>query len=164
MGCKVELKLAKLSHAKRFIEILDNPNFIYFQNPPTLKQQKAFLCKMAEEWQEGISYFNSIFYKGIIVGACGLHLNHRRKHIAEIGFFVDYDYWGMGIATSAVRELEWFGFNELELERIEILIDPDNAASERVAVKCEFQKEGLIKKAVKTNGKYCDVYLYAKVK
>ncbi len=151
MESEVELKLAKLSHAKRHVEILDDPNFLYFWDPPSLRQQ-------------GLSYFFSIFFGKTIVGGCGLHVNYRRKYIAEIGFFVDHDYWGRGIATNAVRQLEWLGFNELELERIEMLMDPRNSASERVAVKCGFQKEGLIRNVVKIDGNFYDALLYAKVK
>ena len=164
MAYKVELKIPRLSYAKRYIEILSNPNFIYFNDAPTLELEKDFLRKMAAERKQGLSYIYSIFYGEKLVGGCGLHINQRRRYIGEIGYFVDEDYWGRGIAAKAVRKLEKFAFKELDLKRIEILTDLDNIASQRVAIKCGYQKEGLMQKAVETNGKLADVYLYAKVK
>ncbi len=165
MAYKVELKTPRLSYAKRYLEILSNPNFIYFMDPPpTVEQEKDFLRKMAAERKDGISYVYSIFYGDKLVGGCGLHINQRRRYIGEIGYFIDEQYWGKGIAPKAVRKLERFAFNELGLKRIEILMDLGNTASERVAVKCGYRKEGIMQKAVLTNGKLSDVYLYAKVK
>ena len=165
MAYKVELKYPRQSYAKRYLEILSNPNFIFFMDPPpTIEQEKDFLRKMAEERKQGISHVYSIFYGDKLVGGCGIHINQRRKYIAEIGYFIDEPYWGRGIASKAVRKLEKIGFKELNIKRIEILMDPENIASERVAIKCGYQKEGTMCKAVLTNGQYCDVYLYAKVK
>ena len=44
-------------------------------------------------------------------------------------------------------------------------MNPDNRASERVAIKAGYKKEGLMKKVLLTaDGKKKDAYLYAKVK
>ncbi len=42
-------------------------------------------------------------------------------------------------------------------------MDPQNRASERVAIKNNFKKEGLLKKVMKFEGNYYDNLLYAKV-
>jgi [ribosomal protein S5]-alanine N-acetyltransferase len=98
-----------------------------------------------------------------VVGACGIRVNQAREFIGEIGYFVDENCWGLGIATRAVRLLEALAFRRLKLKRIEILMRPENKASERVAIKAGYRKEGTLKKCVQHGKSYYDAHLYAKV-
>jgi len=91
-----------------------------------------------------------------------MRVNQTRDHLGEIGYFVDSNYWGKGIATRATKLIEKWGFNKLKLKRIEIMMNPKNKASEKIAIKCGYKKEGLMKKALH-DGKE-DAYLYAKVR
>ena len=95
---------------------------------------------------------------------CGITVHPKRTFIGEIGYFIDERFWGRGIATQAVKILEKTGFQELGLERIEILMDPQNIASEKVVVKCSYSKEGTMKKGIKNRNYFSDAHLYAKVK
>jgi len=40
----------------------------------------------------------------------------------------------------------------------------ENIASEAVAKKCGYEREGLLRKKLQVKGKYFDCYLYAKIK
>ncbi|GAI10613.1 unnamed protein product, partial [marine sediment metagenome] len=91
-------------------------------------------------------------------------IDQHRTFNGEIGYFVDQVCWGKGIATQAVKKLERIGFDELNLERIEIFTDIRHKASEKVAIKCGYKKEGVMRKAIKTGKSYYDAFLYAKVK
>lgn len=96
------------------------------------------------------------------MGGCGIKINQHRPFIGEIGYFVDERYWGIGIAPKAVKLLEKKGFGKFKLKRIEILMDIRNSASERVAVKGGYKKEGTMRKAFRRCGKFFDAHLYAK--
>lgn len=87
----------------------------------------------------------SIFYNDNHVGGCGIKIDQHRKFIGEIGYFVDEEYWGKGITLKAVEILEDIGFNKLGLKIIEIIMTPKNKASESVAIKCGYKKEGIKK-------------------
>ncbi|MBU0528893.1 GNAT family N-acetyltransferase [bacterium] len=100
---------------------------------------------------------------GKLIGGCGIAINQRRKYIGEIGYFIDEGYWGRGIASKAVTILENIGFETLHLKRIEILMNPKNIDSKKVALKCGYKKEGIMKKAIKDGDNFSDSYLYAKV-
>ena len=102
-------------------------------------------------------------FNGELVGGCGIHINQFRTFIGEIGYFLDEEYWGKGIATKAIKLLEKIGFEKLGLKRIEILMDPRNKNSEQVAIKCGYNKEGTMKQATKNGDEYTDAHLYAKV-
>ncbi|OGE78826.1 MAG: GNAT family N-acetyltransferase [Candidatus Doudnabacteria bacterium RIFCSPHIGHO2_01_FULL_46_14] len=167
MATKIKVRPQKVSDAKSFFEILNNDNFRYFgARPKTIKEEIAFLKKNPRWRKQNFAYNFSILLGKELVGGCGIHINQHRLHIGEIGYFVDESYWGKGIATQAVSFLETLGFGKLKLKRIEILMEPKNKASEKVAVKNGYKKEGLMKKVVfsKRAKDYRDCYLYAKVK
>ena len=162
---KVKLRYQKVSDAKRFYEILNNPNFLYFEvRPESIESEREWLKKNPEKRRDNVEYNYSILYDNKLVGACGIKIDQHRKYIGEIGYFLDEKYWGRGITTRAVRLLEKIGFKTLKLARIEVLMDPRNIASERVAIKCGYQKEGTMKKVIKRKNTFHDCYLYAKVK
>jgi ribosomal-protein-alanine N-acetyltransferase len=56
------------------------------------------------------------------------------------------------------------GFEKLDLQRITILMDTRNLASERVAQKCGYEKEGIMKKVHRVGEDYFDCFLYAKTR
>lgn len=69
-----------------------------------------------------------------------------KKSMAELSYYFAEEYWGMGFASEAVKEVARFGFDELRLHRIQALVMPENAASICVLEKVGFQKEGLLRK------------------
>ena len=77
---------------------------------------------------------------------------------------MDRQYWGNKIAPNAVQLVEDICFDELGLERIEIITLKKNESSIRVAEKCGYKKEGIQRHKLKHDGKWEDVYLFAKVK
>ena len=61
----------------------------------------------------------------------------------EVGYILKRSAWGNGYATEACRRLVQFAFEETELDEIVAVIDPRNAASEKVLRKCGLRGEGL---------------------
>lgn len=162
---KVAIRPQRISDAKRFYEILNNPNFIYLTtHVGSIRDEVHFLRKNKEKIRKNFEHNFTILYGIKIVGAIGVKINQHRKYIGEIGYFIDEKYWGKGIASKAVCELEKIGFAKLKLTRIEIVMNTKHKASEKVAIKCGYKKEGIMKKSIENSGKICDAYLYAKVK
>ncbi len=161
----VELRLQKVSDAERFFEILNNPNFIYFDvQPATIEDEVAWLEQNAQRMKDNTQWNYTILYDEAIVGAIGVQINYHRNYIGEIGYFIDEKYWNLGIATQAVKLIEEICRNELKLTRIEIAMLLENSASERVAFKNNYLKEGIQRKLIKgKDGQMKDCYLYAKV-
>jgi len=79
----------------------------------------------------------------------------------EIGYTVLSEYRGRGIVTEAVNLLVRYLFNSTLVNRLEIRMDARNLASEKVAIKCGFQKEGVSRGANFVRGKHVDMNLYA---
>ena len=81
---------------------------------------------------------------GRVVGGIGMGLNSN-GYRGTIGYWVARDSRGHGTCTRAVRLLARHGLEKLELQRIDLLTDPDNVASQRVAEKVGFQREGVLR-------------------
>lgn len=69
-----------------------------------------------------------------------------KKSMAEISYYFSMEYWGMGLATEAVKEVTRFGFDELKLHRIQAAVMPDNISSLKVLKKVGYSEEGVLKK------------------
>ncbi len=158
------IRFQRLSDARRFCEILNNKNFLYFSIKPTLKDEVLYLLQNAKKRKKNFEHNYTIMHEKDIVGAVGIKINPHTPYIGEIGYFIDENYWNRGIASDAVRLVEEKGFNELDLERLEIVMMTENTGSVRVADKCGYKREGLLRKRIFNNENYHDAYLYAKVK
>lgn len=69
-----------------------------------------------------------------------------KKSMADISYYFSPEYWGMGLATEAAKEVTRFGFNELKLHRIQATVMPDNTSSLKVLKKVGLVEEGVLKK------------------
>jgi len=162
---KLKLRYQRVSDAKAFYRILKNPNFKYFSGvPKSLKDEIKFLKQNAEKRRKNIEHNFTILIDGSIVGGGGIKINQDCRDTGEIGFFVDEEHWGKGIATKTAKLLEKTAFTKFKLRRIEALIHTKNKASIKVAIKCGYKKDKLLKKRVCYHGKYHDVYLFAKIR
>jgi RimJ/RimL family protein N-acetyltransferase len=86
----------------------------------------------------------AITLEGAVVGAIGIGVSDasRRGHI---GYWIGASTRGRGVCTRALRLLSGWAFDELGLRRLELVTDPDNAASQRVAEKAGFRREGVLR-------------------
>jgi len=162
---KVTIREQQVRDAKRFFEILNSPGLKDFGvRPKTIKDEIVFFKGETKRRKDNLAYDYTILYGKEIIGGIGFKVDQHRKYIAEIGYFVDENYWGRGIATKAVELIEKEGFGKYGLHRIEIRMSPNNPASEKVAIKAGYKKEGLLKEShQEVGGKFRDSYLYAKI-
>jgi len=95
-----------------------------------------------------------------LVGAVSLHINagHRR---GELGYWIGLPFWNRGYATEAAEALLEFGFDELELNRIQARHMTRNPASGRVMQKLGMSPEGVQRQHVLVRGAFEDVAMYA---
>jgi RimJ/RimL family protein N-acetyltransferase len=79
-----------------------------------------------------------------LVGAIGMSLNSM-KYKGAIGYWIARAVRARGVCTRALRLLARHGLEELALQRLELITDPDNLASQRVAEKVGFRREGVLR-------------------
>jgi RimJ/RimL family protein N-acetyltransferase len=85
-------------------------------------------------------------------------LNHSR---ATFGYWVVREARGRGVGSCALRLLSRFALREHGLARVQLIVEPDNVASIRVAENAGFQREALLRSYIELKGRRRDVYLYA---
>jgi len=161
---KVRLRYQQIKDAQRFYEIMNNPNFTFIAaQPKSVEDEVEWLKQNSKRRRNNTEWNFTILYDNKVIGSVGFKIDFHRPYIGEIGYFIDEAYWNKGIATAAVKLAESKGFSKLGLKRIEIKMEPENKASEKVAIKCGYRKEGQLKKAVYgRDGRLKDVLLYAK--
>jgi [ribosomal protein S5]-alanine N-acetyltransferase len=71
------------------------------------------------------------------------------------------DQRGKGVATEGVSLMVRYLFETKRVNRIRLVIHPDNLASRRLAEKCGFKHEGTARGAWYNKGKHQDVEIYA---
>jgi RimJ/RimL family protein N-acetyltransferase len=62
-----------------------------------------------------------------------------------VGYWCARGERGRGIVSDALTTISRYGFEELGLGRMELITDPDNRSSQRVAEKAGYQREGVLR-------------------
>jgi ribosomal-protein-alanine N-acetyltransferase len=119
----------------------------YLNLPPTDTREKALALIewLSEDYQKHNTIQWSILRQAddLWLGTCGLHAWDQSNRRAEIGYHILPGHWGQGYATEATRAMLRWGFENLNLHRIQSDCTEGNIASERVMLKCGFTYEGL---------------------
>ena len=89
-------------------------------------------------------YRLAITLDGIVVGGIGMGVNSS-QYRGRIGYWMAASSRREGTCTRALRLLSRHALDELELQRLDLITDPDNLASQRVAEKVGFQREGVLR-------------------
>ena len=70
---------------------------------------------------------------------------------------------GRGVATETLRRLTAWGFSEVGALRLELLISVENAASKRVAQRCGYVREGVLRSAHFKDGLREDTEIWSRL-
>ena len=113
-------------------------------SPYTEKDGRAFIEQARLNWELGDAYNFAIVDDGDqLLGTIVIRI--LRFSSGHIGYWVSADARGHGVATTALARLCRWAVEELGLKRLELMTDPDNRASQRVAEKAGFQREAVIR-------------------
>ena len=96
-----------------------------------------------------------------MIGAGELTIKSFENKTAEIGYIINPDYWGRGIATEVAEKLICFGFDKLALHRIYATCAPENISSRKVFEKTGLLFEGHMRETLWVKGKWRDSLLYS---
>lgn len=94
------------------------------------------------------------------VGTCGFHFQ-AAGFKAEIGYDLGREYWHQGYMSEALRAMLTYGFETLQLNRIEALVMPGNEASTAVLLRLGFTEEGVLREFAFFKGQYHDLRFFS---
>ena len=125
---------------------------------------RKFLMRCQEQFavKEAVEF--GIKYDGEWVGSVGFHTVKQAHEWAEIGYWLDADYQGKGVMTESVKALMKYGFEELQLNRIQIRCDSLNIKSKAVPERLGYTLEGVVREDHKHEGTFSDGLIYGILK
>jgi RimJ/RimL family protein N-acetyltransferase len=79
----------------------------------------------------------------------------------QFGYWVKREARGRGVASRALRLLSRWAFAELGAARVQLLTEPENRASQRVAEKAGFRREAVLRSFIELKGVRKDAYMFS---
>ncbi len=98
---------------------------------------------------------------GALIGTCGYHDWDRRRFRAEISYDLSPGCWGRGFMREALTAVLDYGFHQMNLRRIEALIDPADLRSQNLLTGLGFQLEGTLREHDFIKGRFQDDMIFA---
>ena len=118
-----------------------------------------YLQYLASRYRVGDFYDWGVTLRGSgrMIGTCGFTSFDFAHNSAQVGYVLNPDFWGQGIAPEALCAVMRFGFRELNLHRIEAHYIIGNDRSRRVMEKVGMTYEGTRRGAMRIKGLYRDI-------
>lgn len=162
----LRLRPWRLEDVPRVAEICRDPEISRWTRVPspyTEEHARSWIEQTIRDWdrREGESAF-AVTDGGEVVGAIGLRLfEDEYTARGSIGYWVAADARGRGVATDALRIVSRWALRQLGLPRVELVTDPENRASQRVAEKAGFRQEGLLRGYVRMRDGQRDCVMFS---
>jgi len=145
------LRLVPLAeeHLDDISALLDDPDVLRFTRlpvPPPPDYARQWLDRYETGRRDGTrEAFAAVDDRGSFLGlALAVDIDHEAREV-ELGYIVAPDARGRGVATGMLGALTRWAFAEAEALRIYLVIDVENVASSRVAERCGYVREGVMR-------------------
>lgn len=122
----------------------------------TKDEVKGLLDKYIGSYEREDYYRWAITEKGSdeCIGQIAFFLVDNKNHFAEIEYCVGSSFQCKGYATEATRALIAYGFEKMNLHKVQICTKTINVPSKRVIEKCGFTYEGTLRDYFCMDGVY----------
>ncbi len=159
------LREQEIKDSEAFFEYYANPEvckYILANKPRNLAEASAEVhyCRNLFRYHRGIYWTLARKADDCMIGAIGLYLNNQH-HRAEICYDLNQHYWNQGIMTIALKKVIAFGFDQIDLQRIEAITIKENTASTAILQKLGFEHEGRLRQYRQFNNVAHDIEIYS---
>jgi [ribosomal protein S5]-alanine N-acetyltransferase len=116
-----------------------------------------------KRWNEGTGATFSVSEAGDTADRCIGHVwvNLADRRRGSVGYWFLNEARGRGLATRSVRLLSEWALRDLGLARLQILTEPANQASQQVAERCGYQREGVLRSYADIDGRTVDFVVFS---
>jgi RimJ/RimL family protein N-acetyltransferase len=175
----MEITIRRLSRSdvtQNYVDWLNDPEINKYLEtkivPQSIDDCEEYIDRMRKDPNQ---FHFGIFHEGVMgsynskiishIGNCKLGPVNWVHRNADVSIFIgDHGVWGQGAGYQAIMLLLDFGFNILNLHRVNAHVYQGNERSERLFKKCGFREEGVEIDKVWFNGKYTNVINYGKLR
>jgi ribosomal-protein-serine acetyltransferase len=129
----------------------------------SIEDARIWFGSRPDTWQRGMEYDFLIANRsdGRPLGICGLNNLDRDNRLANLGYWIRTSNARQGVATAAISLVAQFGFEELKLNRIEIIVATGNIPSQGVATKIGASREGRLRKRLVVREHVYDAIMFS---
>lgn len=162
----IRLRLRTDADTPALVAACRDPDTIRWTRVPEPYDEQAAAEWAAEstrqmESGEGIHFAIADAERDAFLGSIGVHRINRVEGRCDIGYYLAPQARGRGVMTRAVGLLSGWVFENLPVERIEITIEPENAASRAVAERAGYTFEGILRSHTVIKGTRRDMAMYS---
>ncbi|MUM19211.1 GNAT family N-acetyltransferase [Mycobacterium sp. CBMA271] len=120
--------------------------YVPVPSPYTAEDARRFVAASTAGWANGVQYGLGFYLAatGELVGTCVLKCLERG--VVDLGYWAAPKYRRQGLTVEAARRLCQWGFDELDIHRIDWWAVVGNTGSRAVAEALGFQVEGLLRR------------------
>ncbi len=151
-----------------FANFSDEETMRYFGMEPLTQLEQAVQTiegrLQAFEEDRAIRWAITFREEDRLIGTIGFHRFDRESSRAEVGYELNRSLWGKGVMSEALQAALGYGFDQLNLNRIEGLVSPENVGSLRVLEKGGFTQEGILRAYMFFGGRYHDSVMFSMLK
>lgn len=163
------LREIKLSDAEAIYRIFSDRQVLKYHDVEAFKsieEARYLIYNLSESFREKEVIRWGIAKKedNVIIGTCGYSGWNKNRLRAEIGYELLPSYWRQGIMTKALCAAIGYGFEKMQLNRIEATVMLSNIASIELLRKLGFQEEGILKERGFWKGNFHDLKMFALLK
>jgi ribosomal-protein-serine acetyltransferase len=130
----------------------------------TPSDSALFIRHVIDEQASLQAFHCAITFRNEIVGVIAFNAIDHFHRTSTIGYWLSRTHTGKGYMTGAVRAMVRFGFEYLNLNRIEIRTAPENYASRAVCIRLRFRHEGILREAEWLGDRFVDLEVYSLLK
>lgn len=161
-----ELGLLEEKHAIELFELTDrNRDYLrewlpWLDATRTSEDTRQFIKRSLEQFTRQGNFSLGIWFKGNIAGTIGYSKMDPANQKVSIGYWIGYEYQHKGLVTLASRAMIDYAFNDLGLNRLEILCAVNNKRSRAIPERLGFTQEGILREAEKLYDRFDDLVVY----
>jgi RimJ/RimL family protein N-acetyltransferase len=164
----IRLEPLSQAHARAFVPIVRDPEierFTYVPPEPDETFVRGWIRRYERSWETGErAGFAAVSPGADVLGFASIVQLDLAGREGEIGYAIAASARGRGVASHAVSLLTRWGFDELGLVRLELRIDTANPASERVAERAGYQRDGILRSKHFKDGRRTDLGIWSRLR
>ena len=166
---RLTLRQPSMKDVEWYFEYFSRPELVWGGGEPGPKniraareELKKYLVDLYRK-RQGFRWIITLKGDGQPIGTLGFYKwAPSASYQAEMGYDLAREHWGKGIMTEAMNAVIDFGFEKMELNRIEVFIMPRNKRSIKLIKNLGFKREGLLRQRYFDEfGNYADDILFS---
>lgn len=155
-----EYKKEDLMEIRKWVNnanIVDNLSDIFIC-PVPFNSTESFLNSVLESKDDSKNFVIADKKTESYIGQIDLRNINWKNRVAEIGIVIgDEEKLGKGYGSEAIKLLQEFSFERLNLNRLQLTVHDYNKRAFNCYKKCGFKQEGRLRQSFYKDGKYTDM-------